>query len=238
MSDPPPTAAEDPLLCLVDVGARGGLQPKWHPYGGMIRTVMFEPDHDEAARLRATHGPEHSVIERALFDADGRHEFHRTRNPLCASLRRPNDVFLSRYEIRGHFEIEATFEVDCVRYDTLYHAGEVPVPDAIKVDVVGTEYEVLLGFGDVAARCLGIETQAHLYPIYQDEKLLHDIVALLARKGLMLRRLEHLGQFDGDFVVVNAYFTPPRDVVRRFSPERRHKFDLLTQVWELPSYPG
>ena len=231
-----PNDEEDPRLCLVDVGSRGGLQEKWHAHAGGLRTVMFEPAADEAARLRAAHRPDVMIVDRALSDTDGPMPFYRTRNPLCASLLPPNQDVLSRYDIRGHFEVEETGTVNCARYDSLYRAGEVPLPDVIKVNVIGSHYEVLAGFGDLTRRCIGIETEAHIYPLCRGEKLLGAMVELLAGHGLVLRRLEPMGQFDGDLIVVNVFFTQPASVVRRFNPIRRGKFDMLTRVWDLPPY--
>jgi hypothetical protein len=45
-----------------------------------------------------------------------------------------------------------------------------------------------------------------------------------------------VGQFDGDLVEVNAFFTKSRYQLRSLSPLQRRKIDLLTKVWELPVY--
>ena len=41
-------------LRLVDVGGAGGLQPKWLQYIDRIIPVLFEPNPDEAEKLRET----------------------------------------------------------------------------------------------------------------------------------------------------------------------------------------
>ena len=63
-----------------------------------------------------------------------------------------------------------------------------PAPDAIKIDVQGFEFQVLQGFGSLLQHCLGIELEAHFYPIYRGQKLLHDIVSMLSDYGLVLRK--------------------------------------------------
>jgi hypothetical protein len=119
----------------------------------------------------------------------------------------------------------------------LYHQGTVPAPDAIKIDAQGFEHQILLGFGSLLQDCLGIELEAHFYPLYRGQKLLHDIISLMSDHGLVLRTLQHVAQFDGDLVEVNAFFTKSRFAVRSLTPDQRRKFSLLTKVWELPEYP-
>jgi FkbM family methyltransferase len=231
-------SADDRRLVFVDVGSRGGLQAKWHPHVNAIRAVMFEPDPAEAARLRDQLGPNspHIVIDQGLSNRVGNQTFYVTVNPLDSSLLPPNKEYLANYELRPHFELEREVDVPCTRYDTLYYQGRAPAPDAIKIDVQGFEYEVLLGFGGLLEACLGVELEAHFYQLYRGQKVLQDIVGLLSNYGMVLRNLEPSPNFDGDLVEVNAFFTKPRHAVRMLNTLRRQKFDLLIKAWELPAY--
>jgi FkbM family methyltransferase len=176
------------------------------------------------------------VFDCGLSNLVGRQKLYVTVNSLDTSLLPPNSEFLANYEIRPHFELDRQVDVDCMRYDVLYYQGKAPAPDAIKIDVQGFEFQVLQGFGSLLQHCLGIELEAHFYPLYRDQKLLHDIVSMLRDYGLVLRTLQHVGQFDGDLVEVNAFFTKSRYQLRSLSPLQRRKIDLLTKVWELPVY--
>jgi FkbM family methyltransferase len=228
----------DARLCLVDVGSRGGLQAKWHSHTHEIVAVMFEPNPEEAARLRNQLGPDspYIVVDQGLSHIVDKQKFYVTVNPLNSSLLPPNTEYLANYEIRPHFVLERETEVPCMRYDVLVQQGRAPAPEAIKIDVQGFEYEVLLGFGGLLQNCLGIELETHFYQLYRGQKLLHDVISLLSNYGLVLRNLEHVPHFDGDLVEVNAFFTKPRFVVRDFSPVQKRKFELLTKVWGLPTY--
>lgn len=225
-------------LHLVDVGALGGIQDKWRPHLELVHPVLFEPNPEEAARLRATI-PYATVVEAALSNVAGRRHLVITENPTCVSLRSPNQAFLANYSIHPHLRVTGERAVECTRYDALYQEGIVPVPDAIKLDVQGCEYEVLLGFGGLLRDCLGIELEAHFYPLYMDQRLLHEIVTLLGEFGFVLRKLDQnkMGNFDGDLVEVDAYFTKPRSDVALYDEVQRRKFDLLTSVWHLARYP-
>jgi FkbM family methyltransferase len=228
-------------LCLVDVGAGlvpgGGMQEKWQPHLDLITQVLFEPNPTEAAELR-TRLPYAVVVEAALSNITGRRNLIITENPTCISLRHPNQEFLTDYDIHPHLRVIGTQKVQCTRYDVLHQQGCVPIPDAIKLDVQGCEYEVLLGFGALLQDCLGIELETHFYPVYREQRLLHEIIALLGEYGFVLRKLDQnkMENFEGDLVEVDAFFTKPRTVVRTYDQVRRRKFDLLTEVWQLARY--
>jgi FkbM family methyltransferase len=236
-----PVPADPARLRLIDVGAGlvpgGGMQEKWRPHLNAITPILFEPNAAEADSLRAQL-TEAIVVEAALCNVVGRRNLFITENPTCTSLRDPNEQFLSSYEINPHVRVKGTQEVECTRYDVLYHQGFVPAPDAIKLDVQGCEYEVLLGFGALLQDCLGIELETHFYPVYRDERLLHEIIILLSQYGFVLRKLDQnkMEHFDGDLVEVDAFFTKPRAVVRSYDQVQRRKFDLLTKVWQLAHY--
>lgn len=224
-------------LRFVDVGAMGGLQTKWHPYLKRLLPIFFEPNPPEAASLRAQF-PDAMVIQAALSNIVGRRNLVITENPTCISLRSPNDAFLSNYEIRPHFKVKEIQEVECSRYDTLHSLGVVPAPDAIKLDVQGCEYEVLLGFGSLLQNCVGVELEAHFFPLYRNQRLFHEITSLMSDFGFVLRKLDQnkMANFDGDLVEVDAFYTKPRAAVRLYDPTQRSKFNLLTEVWGLHQY--
>jgi FkbM family methyltransferase len=223
----------DSRLRLIDVGGSGGLEPEWHPYADRLLPTMFEPNPDAAADLIARG---HHTLQVALSSLDGTRPLYITRNPLCTSLHRPNMDLAASYDAESHFEVVRTIPIECRRYDSLHHEGAVAAPDAIKIDTQGHEFGVLLGFGGLLAECLGIVLETHTVPMYHGERLLCDIVELLASFGLALRRLEQTPAGAGDFIEANAYFTANRSRSGRLGEAARAKFDLLHEVWRLPSY--
>ena len=226
-------------IVLVDVGASGGLQPSWTQHADRILPVLFEPNPVEAEALRRTLGdiPGAQVIERGLSSAPGTYILYIGRHYGCTSLLPADPEVLRGYQIAPLYDEVGQASVTCHRYDALHEAGEVPVPEVIKLDVEGYEYEVLLGFGSLLENCLGIEVETWLYPVYQGTRLLGDVVAYLRGFDLMLRRFEPLDAFDHDLFVGNAFFTMSRQRVAQLDPVRRRKFDLMSGVWNLPVYP-
>jgi FkbM family methyltransferase len=228
------------LLRIVDVGALGGLEGGFAQHAGRLWPILFEPNPIEAQKIRGQlSGFKKSlVIEAGLGHIDGVKNFLMTRNPTCSSVLEPNFDYLNQYGIAYHFAVARKGEIQISRYDTLFENGVVPLPDAIKIDVQGFEYEVLLGFGSLLKSALAIKLEAHLYPVYRGQKLLGDLVGLLGQSGFNLRYIDlnKLENFAGDCVEVDAYFSKDRRAVRNLSSGAREKFDLIAEVWKLPSY--
>jgi FkbM family methyltransferase len=234
----PGRAAADRLV-LVDVGGAGGLQEAWLPHAGRIAPVLFEPNPEEARKLRerlGQHYGEALVLETGLSNRTGEQALNIAAYWGCSSMRQPEWETLSRYRIAPAFKVERQVGIACTRYDRLHAEGRVPAPDAIKVDVQGYEYEVLQGFGGLLQTCLGIEIETHVYPLYKGQRLLHDMVALLADFGFVLRNLKPVGSFDGDLVEMDAWFTKDIRHWRGLDAAGRAKFGLLCEAWGLIDY--
>ena len=221
------------MLNLIDVGGAGGLHPKWERFLDRIHPVIFECNPVEAEKIQAKYAgrANMSIIQKGLYDNAGSKTLYLTKHFGCTSLREPDFSFLNSYPIAKQFEVVDTTTIDCVRYDRLYSDGEVPAPHAIKIDVQGCEYEVLQGFGSLLDGVLGIELEAHLYPIYRGQRLLSDLVRLLDQHGLVLRRLNPIAHFEGDLVEVDAYFIRSRRSFKHLDEINKDRLRFIENVF-------
>ena len=149
VADPPMTRrlvearafAEDPLI-VVDVGARGGIESFWKVFGDDIRTIAFEPDPEECARLQAIAEKNVTYLPTALGAESGRRTLHVARFSAASSFY-PNDkTWCARFDIGDSLAIKSRTEV---RTTTLREALAGRQPDFIKLDVEGAELDVLRG---------------------------------------------------------------------------------------------
>jgi FkbM family methyltransferase len=223
---------DEDRICLVDVGGAGGLQAKWLKHADLLSPVLFEPNKAEAAKLRGfiSTFPGGKVVEAALADSASTKMLNLTHYYGCTSLLEPNVEFLRNYRIAPAFRVADRVAVECIRYDELHAQGLVPVPDVIKIDVQGFEYEVLNGFGTLLENCLAVELEAHFYPIYKGQKLIGDLATFLYSKGLILRRISPVPNFDDHLVEVDAIFARPWHNKDALEPRVRRKVDLVTNV--------
>jgi hypothetical protein len=132
--------------------------------------------------------------------------------------------------------VVGTETISGIRYDTLFDDGLAPVPDVLHVSGRGYDYEVLQGFGAILQDVLCIEMRTHLYPLYKDQKLLHDLTAFLAEFGFVLRALQPVPTFDGDIVELDACFTKNIATWRGFDLPRKSKFSMICDLFNLLDY--
>ncbi len=224
--------AEDRLV-VVDVGGAGGIASKWQPYLEDISPVLFEPNPDEASKIRNVFErfPGGEVLEFGLAHKAGRATLNIAEYFGCTSLLKPNMDLLQSYKIGSAFRIKETVDISLVRYDSLYHQGRVPKPDVLKIDVQGFEYEVLLGFGHLLETCIAVELEAHFYPIYIGQKLLHEIVDLLRKYGLVLNALRKVPNFGRDLVEVDAFFLRTFESLDIMGEDAKNKMRLIESAW-------
>ena len=191
---------------VLDVGARGGLQPHWERLylSGEVVPIFVEPEPVAAKILRRMY-PDSFVIEEGLSDVFGQATLFITRVAGCSSLLVPDARVLSRYKNARNFEIATTKTVNVRPFRALKDELKVPDVDFVKIDVQGLEYEVLRGMIGAMDSVLAIELEAQFYPVYRDQKLLGDIVELLDGLGFGLSFIRRMGAFE-EFVEVNAWF--------------------------------
>jgi hypothetical protein len=81
---------------------------------------------------------------------------------------------------------------------------------------------------------MAVQLEAHVYPIYRGQKLLGELVALLAERGLVLRKLVPVNHFDGDAVEFDAWFTLRHDRLAGLDEIGRWKLGMIHREWGLP----
>jgi FkbM family methyltransferase len=127
---------------LLDIGARYGTQPPWSDWKDACAPILFEPEAEEAARLRRRFANVHDV---ALSDRVGPRELYVARGRGKSSLYRPNIPLLTQFPKPERFFTESVQTVETTTLDTLYRNGRLTRADAIKIDVQGAELDILRG---------------------------------------------------------------------------------------------
>jgi FkbM family methyltransferase len=175
-------------LTLVDIGARGGLQPNWAPARRHLRVIGFEPDPEEHARLAAAADPRSRVyINAALHREPATLALNVGRDGGTSSLLEPNLDFLRRFPDPRRYEVARRVPVQVDTLDRVLPAHDVRDPDFIKIDTQGAELAILEGGREVLTRSvLGVEVEVLFAPLYRDQPPFGAIDALLRELGYQL----------------------------------------------------
>lgn len=180
-------------LNVADIGARGGIHPRWLPFQSVLHVTAFEPDPDECALLNR-HADSMPYRIRYLPVALGSEDgcgatLHICRDPGSSSLYRPNHDYVKYFPYGAMLDVMKTQPVILSRLDTVL-AREGVVPDVVKVDAQGAELDILTGAGKVLDGVLLVEAEVEFAPQYAGQPLFADLDQFMRRRGFALRGLK------------------------------------------------
>lgn len=136
---------KDPLI-VVDVGARGGIEPHWENFCDQIRIVAFEPDLNECNRLNESNSASNiRYYPVALSEFKGKRTFYNTQFPPASSFYRGDENMLSRFQDEIGLKVVSTQEYETIDFDAFAKENQIQSGDFIKLDCEGSELDVLKG---------------------------------------------------------------------------------------------
>ena len=177
---------------VLDVGAMAEGEARYAALTqqGIARVTGFEPNSQEIERLRAEGRDGHSWLPHVLGTGEPA-TFHVTRYPGCSSLYRPDpsmiDLFVSLDATTedGNFTLAATEEVETTRLDDV---DECPPPDYVKIDVQGSELDILRHGSDKIGQTVVLEAEVEFVPLYENQPLFADLDTFLRSQGFLLHK--------------------------------------------------
>lgn len=175
-------------LTLIDVGARGGLQPNWEPARPHLRVIGFEPDAEGHACLAAGADPRRTVyINAALHREPAELTLNVGRAGGTSSLFEPNWEFLNRFPNPQRYEVTRRIPVQVDTLDRVLPTHDVRDPDFIKIDTQGAELAIVEGGRETLARSIfGAEVEVLFASLYRDQPAFGAIDAFLRSLGFQL----------------------------------------------------
>lgn len=183
---------------VADVGARYGIHPSWAGFDAALHYIAFEPDPDEAARLRGLYESSpllhYEVIEAALDRREGVRDFYLLKHRGLSSWLVPDlesDCF--RHLKPGQAEIEKTIQIETRRLDDVFD-GLGLTPDFLKIDTEGTEQDVIEGAARLFERgVLGVRASCNFQPCFVGQRLFSETHDFLMGEGFVLLNLDYKG---------------------------------------------
>lgn len=174
---------------LIDIGASGGLNPRWQPFLSLLKTVGFEPDVKEFSQLK--NSSQQIWLDKAISSKKEKKTLYVTKSQTNTSLLKPNLDLLHQFqwsptEPQDNHTIINEIEVECESIDNLVSFHQLQ-PDYLKIDTQGSELDILQGAKDSLKNHLFVvECEVEFAPIYQDQPLFADVDLFMRSQGFYL----------------------------------------------------
>ncbi len=217
---PPPPSPDDAGLrqilthlaisVVFDVGAHTGqYATRLRNIGYRGRIVSFEPQAAPFAVLsgKASRDPQWQAVRLALGDREAEQDLNISQNSWSSSFLPVSTEIL---------QVEtgiATVATETVSVKTLDQVGQELIQPSdslyLKIDAQGFEPKILAGAHSLLSRCRAVQMEMALFPSYQGQTLLPEMLRLMSENGFRLAHLERgfwnpstgcLMEVDGVFV--------------------------------------
>lgn len=162
---------ETPLV-LVDIGSKGGVDPRWKAIQNM-EVHCFDPA-----------GDGHDAY---ISGQTGKRTLYHTKLPLSTGFYKTNMAFFGRLLNSKNGEVVREEEVDTLSFEDARKKFNIPPPDFIKLDVEGAELDILRGAN--LSETFGILTEVRFHKEINGCPTFSDIDRFLTSKGFMLYKL-------------------------------------------------
>lgn len=179
---------------VIDAGARYGMHPSWREFRAPLDYIAFEPDQEEAARLKRD-AADMTVEAAALGRTEGTATLNLHRHRGCSSMLTVNaeSDWFGRYR-PGEGDVVGTAAVPMHTLDT-YARGHGMRVDFLKIDTEGTELDVLAGGLEMLRTdVLGLRINTTFQEVYKGQALFSDLHRFLVEQGFYLLNLDYFGR--------------------------------------------
>lgn len=185
-----PEFREQPLV-LVDVGAAGGVHPRWRRLAPRAVGVGFEPDARDAEALqRAPAAFRRWVLGRHLVAPEGQtgpRTLHLTRSPQCSSMLPPRPERLARWAFAEMFAVERTIDLPAETLPAALAAHGIGYIDWLKCDTQGLDLAIYRSLPPAWREQLSVvEFEPGLIDAYAGEDKVSDVLEAMQAEPFWL----------------------------------------------------
>lgn len=211
-------------LRIVDIGASGGIDPRWEKFSDYFIATLFEPDPREYETLKSKCKKNAIVLNSALSDSIKDIEFHLCRKQQVSSVFLPNYNFLKKFPDVERFDVLKTIKIKVDTLDNQLKKNNMTDVDLIKIDTQGYELNILKGSTDALEKVIGLEIEVEFVPLYEKQPLFNEVDNYINKFGFELFDLkryfwkrncgQNFGNRKGQLVFGEAlYFKNPEQIL-------------------------
>ena len=169
-------------ISLFDIGASGGLEPRWKKIENNLKAILFEPDERSYLELEKNEYVK-KIFSVGLSDAVKKGVIYLTKKPQVSSLFKPNMNFLSGFPNSERFDIVEELSIELSTLDECLSKEPIDC-DFIKLDTQGTELDIIKGGRDLMnGPVIGLEIEVEFVELYEGQPLFGDVCSYLAKHG-------------------------------------------------------
>jgi FkbM family methyltransferase len=211
-------------LVIVDVGASGGIDPRWSKTTEFYKGILFEPDPREFDVLKKNSDNNLIVINSALSDSNKEIEFHLCKKQEVSSVYPPNFNFLNKFADSERFNVEKIIHINADTLDNQLKKEGIDEVDFIKIDTQGYELSILKGCSSYLENVVGLEVEVEFEPVYIGQPLFSEVDNYVKENGFILVDLKryywkrknnkNTGNRKGQIIFGDAlYFKSPEQIL-------------------------
>ena len=211
-------------LVIVDVGASGGIDPRWSKTTEFYKGILFEPDPREFDALKKNSDNNLIVINSALSDSNKEIELHLCKKQEVSSVYPPNFNFLNKFADSERFNVEKIIHLNADTLDNQLKKEGIDEVDFIKIDTQGYELSILKGCSSCLENVVGLEVEVEFEPVYIGQPLFSEVDNYVKENGFILVDLKryywkrknnkNTGNRKGQIIFGDAlYFKSPEQIL-------------------------
>jgi len=211
-------------IVIVDVGASGGIHPRWSKTTEFYKGILFEPDPREFDALKTNSDKNLIVINSALSDSNKEIEFHLCKKQEVSSVYPPNFNFLNKFADSERFNVKKIIHLNADTLDNQLKREDIDEVDFIKIDTQGYELSILKGCSSCLENVVGLEIEVEFEPVYIGQPLFSEVDQYVRENGFTLVDLKryfwkrknnkNTGNKKGQIIFGDAlYFKSPEQIL-------------------------
>ena len=215
---------ENNQLWIVDVGASGGIDPRWSKITSFYNGILFEPDPREYSKLKNNHPNNFILLNTGLSDTKKIVDFNLCKRQEVSSVYIPNFDLLSQFPDHERFEVVDTIQLPVDTLTNQLKENNIHEIDFIKVDVQGYELPILQGGTEYLDNVIGIEVEVEFLELYKNQPLFNEVNSFLNKNNFELfdikryfwkkKQYKNNGASKGQLVFGDAlYFKKPEQIL-------------------------
>ena len=144
-------------LCIVDIGASGGISPRWAKLTSNYKTILFEPHLEAFKKLNSAVSDNQVVLNSGLSDRSGNVDFYLCKKQMVSSMFIPDFPFINKFFDPERYNIVKTCKILTDTLDSQLLKNNIGNVDFIKVDTQGSELLILKGGENTLKNVIGLE---------------------------------------------------------------------------------